>query len=72
MLYFTYIGYTGNFEVNKNNPPFLAALLFIAIFGNNMKPFMTTSIMQQIVAIFGNLVKRNIARNGKKSDLRSL
>ena len=47
----------------------LQIILFIAIFGNNMQPFIAifgNFCHEQIVAIFGNLVKQKIARNGKK------
>ena len=47
----------------------LQIIPFIAILGNNMQPFLGTSVMKQIVAMFGNFVKQNIARNGDLSAL---
>ena len=43
-------------------------VLYRVIMRSHLLPFLATTVIRQIVAIFGNFVKLNIARNGKKSD----
>ena len=33
---------------------------------SHLLPFLAATVIRQLVAIFGNLVKQNVARNGKK------
>ena len=41
-------------------------VLYRVIMCTLLLPFLATIVVRQIVAIFGNLVTQNIARNGKK------
>ena len=44
----------------------VAEVLYRVIMCSHLLPFLATTVIRRIVAICGNLVKQNIARNGEK------